>query len=124
MPIVDVEWVADPPESAELAQRLADAVAEALSSRPGGTWVRVHRLDAAAYAEDGGAPPGVRPVFVTVLERERPTGRQLADRVARLTAAVAEVTGRPADTVHVLFEPSAAGRLAFGGHLVAPDDPA
>ena len=118
MPIVDVELVGDSLVTGETSRSLADAVGEALSSRPGGTWVRVRTLDAARYAENGGAPDGVQPVFVTVLERIRPTGSELTEKVARVTAAVAEVSGRPAENVHVLFETDAAGRLAFGGRLV------
>jgi phenylpyruvate tautomerase PptA (4-oxalocrotonate tautomerase family) len=117
MPVVDVELVGEADVSAELSQRLADAIGAALTSRPGGTWVRVRELARDHYAENGGLDD-VRPVFVTVLERSRPRGEALAERVARVTAAVAEATGRPAENVHVLFEDDAAGRLAFGGRLV------
>ena len=92
--------------------------------RPGGgvthgeTWVRVRLLDRSCYAEYGGLLEGVQPVFVTVLERHRPTGDELSDRVARVTAAVADVTGRDPENVHVLYEDDAAGRLSFGGRLV------
>ncbi len=118
MPIVDVELVGETLVTADTSQRLADAVGEALSSRAGGTWVRVRLLEHGRYAENGGMPEGVQPVFVTVLERHRPTGDELKDRVARVTAAVAEVTGRDPENVHVLFEDDAAGRLSFGGRLV------
>ena len=118
MPIVDVELVGETLATADTTQRLADAVGEALESRPGGTWVRVRLLDRSCYAENGGLPEGVQPVFVTVLERHRPTGKELTDRVARVTAAVAGVVGRDPVNVHVLFEDDAAGRLSFGGRLV------
>ena len=118
MPIVDVELVGETLVTAATTQRLADAVGEALASRPGGTWVRVRMLERGQYAENGGMPEGVQPVFVTVLERKRPTGQDLADRVSRVTAAVAGVMGRDPENVHVLFEDDAAGRLAFGGRLV------
>ena len=39
-------------------------------------------------------------------------------QLARLTAAVAKVTGVPGENVHVLVEPAARGRIAFGGQLV------
>ncbi len=118
MPIVDVELVGETLVTADTTQRLADAVGEALASRPGGTWVRVRLLEQGRYAENGGMPEGVQPVFVTVLERHRPTGQELTDRVARVTTAVADVTGRDPENVHVLFDDDAAGRLAFGGRLV------
>jgi phenylpyruvate tautomerase PptA (4-oxalocrotonate tautomerase family) len=118
MPIVDVELVGDADETGEITQRLADALGEALSSRAGGTWVRLRHLERSRYAENGGLDDEVCPVFVTVLERNRATGRSLEDRVARVTAAVAEVTGRHPSHVHVLFEDDAAGRLSFGGRLV------
>ena len=118
MPVVDVELVGEADVSAELSQRLADAVGEALDSRPGGTWVRVRELAQDHYAENGGLEAGIRPVFVTVLERSRPEGAELVRRVERVTEAVAQVTGRSADNVHVLFDEGGAGRLAFGGRLV------
>ncbi len=117
MPIVDVELVGPADVTSALSQGLADAIGEALTSRSGGTWVRVRELARDHYAENGGADD-VRPVFVTVLERTRPAGPELEERIGRVTAAVAEVTGRPAENVHVLFEDSATGRLAFGGRLV------
>ena len=118
MPIVDVELVGDGDLPLRLTQRLADALGEALSSRPQGTWVRVRRLDRSGYAENAGAADDVHPVFVTVLERVRPTGQDLGDRIAAVTAAVAEVTGRDPAHVHVLYDADARGRLAFGGDLV------
>ncbi len=93
MPIVDVELIGDDAVAAATSQRLADALGEALLSRVGGTWVRVRQLDQSGYAENGVVDDAVRPVFVTVLERTRPKGRDFADRVARVTSAVAEVTG-------------------------------
>jgi phenylpyruvate tautomerase PptA (4-oxalocrotonate tautomerase family) len=118
VPIVDVELVGDAVVTGATTQRLADALGEALSSRAGGTWVRVRQLERSGYAENGGAGNEVRPVFVTVLERTRPTGQALVDQATRVTAAVADVTGRDPDQVHVLFEDDASGRLSFGGRLV------
>ena len=78
----------------------------------------MRRLERSGYAENGGVDDEIRPVFVTVLERTRATGPELVDRVARVTATVADVTGRDPRNVHVLFEDDAAGRLSFGGRLV------
>lgn len=118
MPIVDVELVGDDDPPSALTQRLADALGVALSSRPQGTWVRVRRLERSGYAENAGVAADEHPVFVTVLERVRPTGQDLRDRIAGVTAAVAEVTGRDPAHVHVLYDADARGRLAFGGDLV------
>ena len=87
MPIVDVELVVDAIPPPDLTQRLADAWGEALSSPAGGTWVRVRPLDRGSYVENGGLDDEVRPVFVTVLERIRPTGPDLADRITRVRRA-------------------------------------
>ncbi len=119
MPIVDVEIVGAPEARLRdgLARRIADAAGEVLRSRPGGTWVRLRYLDAAHYAENGGAPEGVRPVLVSVLQAVVPDGDALSEQAARLASAVAEACGRPVENVHVVFEPPAAGRIAFGGKL-------
>jgi phenylpyruvate tautomerase PptA (4-oxalocrotonate tautomerase family) len=119
MPILDVEVVGDvPPMVREgLAQRLADAAGEALASRPQGTWVKLRFLDPPAYAENGGAAGGVRPVFVRVLQHTPPSGEARAEEAARLTRAVARACGREPEHVHLLYEAAARGRIAFGGEL-------
>lgn len=120
MPILDVEVVGSlSGDVAEgLADRIADAAAEAFGSRPQGTWVKLHFLGEGAYSENAGGPPeGVLPVFVSVLQAEVPDGGQLVEQASRLTMAVADACRRPAEHVHVIFEAPASGRIAFGGEL-------
>lgn len=116
MPILDVEIVGDGRFPKGLARLLADAAAVALAS-PGRTWVRLRSLSVSAYAEDGGTEAGARPVFVTVLRAALPERDSLAAEAAALARAVAEVCGRPVENVHVLYDPPARGRIAFGGEL-------
>ncbi len=121
MPILTVEIVAR--ESEEISPNLAGAIAGAagaiFGSAPGRTWVRLHLLPVARYAENGIAPDATpRPIFVSVLKAEPPAGDALAREVAALTAAIGALCGRPADGVHIIYELPAAGRVAFGGKLV------
>ncbi len=121
MPIVDVTLIGPVtvPDDG-LAQRLSDALSVALGAPRGTTWVRLRRVDAGDYAEDGGAPPGVLPVFVDLLRRAWPAS--VDERAASLRAvaeAVARVCDRSVGHVHVLAEAPAAGRVAFGGELSA-----
>lgn len=118
MPILEVRLVGDS-AAPDLAQRLADAAAGVLGSPPRGTWVAVELIPPARYAENGGADPGVAPVFVRVLLRDGPPREGLAEQVAALCRAVATCCGRPAENVHLVYEPAAAGRVAFGGNLVS-----
>jgi phenylpyruvate tautomerase PptA (4-oxalocrotonate tautomerase family) len=121
MPILEVEIVLRPGEvlADGLAAALADAAAGAMGTPVGRTWVRLGRIERSDYAEDGGGPPvGVFPVFVRVLKAERPSGDELRAEAARLTDAIARACMRPAENVHVLYEESARGRLAFGGDVV------
>lgn len=121
MPILEVDIVGelDPVARKGIAARLADVVGHALRSRRGGTWVKVQLVPRGLYAENGGGPAaGVLPVFVRVLLRDVPEGDARAAQVRDLTRAVALVCGRPEQNVHVLYEGSALGRLAFGGKLV------
>lgn len=118
MPIIDVEMVCDLDEtlSPDLARRLSDGLGAALSAPTGTLWVRLRVLDRTHYAENGQAAPD--PVFVTVLARLAPAAADLAAQIATITATVARVTDRPPAHVHVMFEASGSGRVAFGGDLV------
>ena len=120
MPILEIEVVGElaPGKRDGLAGRLAEETGRVLGSRPQGTWVRLRELAREDYAENGGGPPeGVLPVFVRVLMAEVPAGEALARLARDLTTAVAEACGRAPEDVHVLFEPPAHGRIAFGGQL-------
>jgi len=121
MPIVDIEIVGPLPSgrTRPLAQVLADAAGRVFAAPPGTTWVRVRTLPLDAYAEnDTAIAPVDAPVFVNVRKRRAPEGAELAAEIGALTHAIAGVLECPASRVHVGYEASAAGRLAFGGTLV------
>lgn len=117
MPIVDIELVVREGEvlADAMASTLADALGEVFGVEPGRLWVRVRTLPDSQYAENLSAPP--HPVFVTLLLGEHP---RLDLRKLQMRQ-VAEVVGRtcrcPVENVHVLLEPPARGRIAFGGEL-------
>jgi phenylpyruvate tautomerase PptA (4-oxalocrotonate tautomerase family) len=120
MPIVDLEIVTSsgsPPAAA--AKALADALGQVFGSAPGRTWVKVHVLDAACYAEnDATVAEGELPVFLTVLHARPPEGAARVQEVLAVTRAVAAWAGRAPARVHVRYAPAAAGCQAFGGQLV------
>lgn len=119
MPIVSVEIVTEEPPPTDLAGRLADALAQVFGGPPSRTWVRLRTLG--HYAEgDGGPPPNVLPVFVSVLMANPPPVASRETQAAAISAAVSAASKRPVENVHVLYEPPAAGRIAFGGELVPP----
>jgi phenylpyruvate tautomerase PptA (4-oxalocrotonate tautomerase family) len=117
MPIVDIELVVRNEEALPegLASTLADALGEVLGSEPGRLWVRVRALPESQYAENLGEAP--RPVFVSLLFGTPPTGDLLRLQVKQVTQIVAGICRCPAGHVHVLLEPAAKGRIAFGGEL-------
>ena len=114
MPILDIELVASDSASglpADLTQSLADAAAQVFDAGPGRVWVKLRILPSGSYAENGGLPEGVQPVFITVLESKVPEGSALEDEVARLTKAIARVLNRPETNVHIFYQPDGAGRV-------------
>ncbi len=121
MPIVDIEFVATPQDriGKVSAQAWADTLGRVFATPPGRTWLRLRRLEAAAYAENE-APiaAAAQPVFVYVLLACWPDEPARSEQMAALTAAVAGLSGRPAERVHVQYAPPAAGRQAFGGQWV------
>lgn len=120
MPIVDIEIVGGLSTSSPgLASRLADGIGEVLSSRPQGTWVKLHRIPEDDYAENQcGATERVLPVFVSVLQRAVPTGEVLVAQTTQIAESVASLCERDVENVHVIYQASALGRVAFGGILV------
>lgn len=121
MPILDIEVVVRPNEFllTDLAARLAEAAGRVLEAPKGSTWVKLRALQTTEYAEDGGIPEGVFPVFVRVLRAELPATADLQREMEQLTVAIAQTCGRPAENVHILYEPAGRGRVSFGGRPVA-----
>jgi phenylpyruvate tautomerase PptA (4-oxalocrotonate tautomerase family) len=122
MPIVTVELVGEEQRDREasLAQSLANAIATALHSGPGQTWVRVRWLRPNDYAENGSSvSSGDLPVFVGIVKRLVPVVPELEAEISELTRVIAQEVRRPPQSVHIEYAPSAAGRLSFGGSLMA-----
>jgi len=100
-----------------LALEIAEALAAALAAPRERTWVRLFPIPFGWYAE--AAPSDAAPVFVELVLARPPEGDDLREEAARRVAeALAPICGRAASEVHVLFTPSARGRVAFGGNLV------
>jgi len=120
MPIVDVHIVGPMNTTLRsgLARRLADAIGTALDSSPQGTWVRLDFIPADHYAENGdGPPPDVWPVFVTILMADPPRAAERRAQARRLATIVADACGRDVETVHLIYDAPARGRIAFGGEM-------
>jgi phenylpyruvate tautomerase PptA (4-oxalocrotonate tautomerase family) len=119
VPMVEVELISNEEPGPGLADLLADQIGLALQAAEGSTWVRLRVVRRDHYGESGG-PLGdsVKPVFVTITSRHQPAREQFAEVVEQITSAVARATGHPRQNVHVIFAPDAAGRVAFGGHVV------
>jgi phenylpyruvate tautomerase PptA (4-oxalocrotonate tautomerase family) len=120
MPILNVTLVQAPGEvvASDLAQRLSDAAGTFLPAAPGALWLTLHLCPAAQYAENHVPPADCpHPAFVRVLLAQWPDLPARAALAAGLAQALAPLLQRPASRVHVLFEPPAAGRVAFGGQL-------
>lgn len=117
MPIVAIEIVLRANEVIRdgIASELADELGRIFDSPSAGTWVKVHGLSADQYAENGGTPEDINPVFVTIIKSEKPSSEAMQKEVERITRAVAQICVRPAENVHVIYELEAKGRVAFGG---------
>ena len=102
-----------------VAAPLLTQSAEFFAVRPAVRGLDCVSLNSAHYAEnDAAVSTADLPVFVTVMHAHSPTEAALATEVLALTTTIAQVTGRPAERVHVEYAPPGAGRQAFGGQLV------
>ena len=126
MPIVTIETLSDELFSTDDAlptpdqlQSLADSLGELFGSPPSGTWVRARQQQRAYYAENMiEISRDMRPVIVEILKSDVAPGKNLALEAAAVCALVAQVLERRTENVHVIYQPSARGRVAFGGDLV------
>lgn len=134
MPIVTIETLSDALLSTDDAlptpdqlQSLADSLGELFGSPPSGTWVRARQQQRAYYAENMiEISSDMRPVIVEILKSDVndfsgaavSSVKNLAIEAAAICALVAQVLDRKTENVHVIYQPSARGRVAFGGELV------
>lgn len=117
MPILDVEVVGHNQREG-LAQSLADAAEKVFETNKGNIWVKVHFIPKSQYAENGGTPETLNPVFITA-QLGQSYGKKDQDQVAvELTEAFSKVIDRPKENIHIIFEPSLRGRIAFGGKML------
>lgn len=126
MPIVTIELMTDegsPPgaalPSAEKIREIADALGDVFDSRPSGTWVKFREQIREHYAEnDMELAADARPVVVEILKAELPDPSALASEARVICLLIAKALRRSAKNVHVIYQPAARGRVAFGGELV------
>lgn len=123
MPIFDIELVLKPEEvlPRDLAQQLADTLGEFYQAPPGEVWVRLHPVSDERYAENQ-VLQQVYPVFVTVLKSRGAGIPELSEEALALAQRIASVCDRPYENVHILYQPPAIGRIAFGGRLLTRND--
>jgi len=120
MPIIEIEVIT--PDGAvpraTMASELANRLGEVFGTPAGQTWVRLRTTSSSHYAEnDAPVENDMLPVFVTVLKAGQPGRASMADESARIASAIADVCDVTRERVHVLYQPDAAGRIAFGGRL-------
>ena len=124
MPIVDIEFLTNTTDAAaidkESLQCVTDELGELFRSAPGGTRVRLRRIDPNAYAENGTATESqAAPVFVSVLRADVPEAAALRREMAGVADIVSRALDHPRENMHVLYAPEARGRIGFGGVLMA-----
>lgn len=119
MPIVDIEIV-NPTEVIRdvLTHSIANDLGKTLGSSEGGTWVRVHTIEKNHYAENSPTPIDGWPIFVSILHRKLPSQATLALEIKEITDLLSKAFRRPKELIHVIYQPSASGRIAFGGTVV------
>ena len=122
MPILEIEIVLRPDEELtdDLPQLLADRLGDVFRSQPGETWLKLRPLPGHHYTENE-STDDIYPVFVTVLKGQRPSIDEMQIEVTALTTAVADICQRPFENVHIIYQPDALGRIAFGGKIASKD---
>jgi hypothetical protein len=117
MPIVALELIGGEPPAASTVQRMADELGEVFNGASGRTWLRLHVVPEAGYAENGqpGASKDYAPVCVDIARSGR-SRNQIAEAKA-VASIVAVLLERDRRHVHVKYEEPLKGRIAIGGEL-------
>jgi phenylpyruvate tautomerase PptA (4-oxalocrotonate tautomerase family) len=126
MPIVTIELMSDEGSavgaalpSAGTIREITDALGAIFDSRPSGTWVKFREQSREHYAENNAElTADVRPVVVEILKADLPDPASLTTEARAICLLVAKALTRPPENVHVVYQPAARGRIAFGGELV------
>ncbi|MEX0289392.1 MAG: 4-oxalocrotonate tautomerase family protein [Flavobacteriaceae bacterium] len=121
MPILEIEYIATKGEliPGDLAQRIADAAESIFNSPKGTIWIKLRQLEADGYAENGIPSTSTpRPVFAKVLKRKAGDESTLRGEAMALARCIAQQMDRDVENIHIIYEASAQGRIAFGGELL------
>jgi len=122
MAIIDVELVIREGKDSYLGQEQTRSIANTLGrifgTKPNRTWVRIRYLPSGQYAENE-APegPAVLPTFITILKNRPPEPAHIAGQMLEIAQGLSPIIGRPAESIHILYEATALGRLGIGGVL-------
>lgn len=121
MPILKITAVESPEyplPSRSVLQRIGDDLGEVFGAQAGSVWVQLHALAQDHYVENLiPAAETPSPIFLSVLMYQVPTLEARAALATAIADCVGQALNRPAELVHILFEPPAKGRIAFGGKL-------
>ncbi len=120
MPIIRIDLVVEDHEkrvTPAILRLLTDQLGEHFCSEAGGTWVSLRYMGLDSYAENGRPDLSIRPTLVSILQYRRPDRDQLKAEAFKLTQLIAKVLNRPAENVHLIYEPHGQGRVVFGGEL-------
>lgn len=121
MPLVDIEITLKQREKLpiDLASILADELGGIFNSPPSTTWVKLYGLSENHYAENHRSlEGGAHPVFVRIVKSEMPEKYIMEQEVKEITRVLAKICKRPAENIHIIYEPEGRGRVSFGGRLV------
>ena len=121
MPILTLKVVQPegaPVLSGQQVQALADELGIVFGSPPARTWIQVEYLSANQYAENETVLlADHHPIFVDVLKVGEAQREDRARAARQISRVIADITERPASSVHILYLPPGQGRVAFGGEL-------
>lgn len=121
MPIVNIQIVGNSKDQYQSVstQFVANELSKIFKSSLQGTWVKITSIPEYSYAENNPIKDNKeQPVFVRILKRTLPSTSLLREEALILAETIGRILNRPKHNVHVIYEPDALGRIAFGGVLV------
>jgi phenylpyruvate tautomerase PptA (4-oxalocrotonate tautomerase family) len=122
MPIIEFQIIGnlEISDKKDFRKELINGLANIFGSENKSVWCKFNFIPVENYIENdnsGLSIPLPLPIFLKILNYQNKSIEECKKEAIIISEFVSKVCNRPKENIHILYEPSAKGRIAFGGIL-------